>query len=122
MTIGKEAIQEFWIHLSMVVVLFHSSTCWRCKESMRPRLPQPASLELADATNDVAFQMMQNRLYLSNYLLSGDSGKWTDERRSAIAQPTNCCREESGESDQERSASTGFNNWSRPGAKSLLNH
>jgi len=32
-----------------------------------------ASLELADATNEVRFQMMQDRLYLSNYLLSGDS-------------------------------------------------
>ena len=32
-----------------------------------------ASLELTDATNQVRFQMMQNRLYLSNYLLSGDT-------------------------------------------------
>ena len=32
-----------------------------------------ASLELADTTNAVRFQMMQNRLYLSNYLLSGDT-------------------------------------------------
>jgi methyl-accepting chemotaxis protein len=32
-----------------------------------------ASLELADTTNMVRFQMMQNRLYLSNYLLSGDT-------------------------------------------------
>jgi methyl-accepting chemotaxis protein len=32
-----------------------------------------ASLELADSTNAVRFQMMQNRLYLSNYLLSGDT-------------------------------------------------
>ena len=32
-----------------------------------------ASLELADATNQVRSQMMQNRLYLSNYLLSGDT-------------------------------------------------
>src|SRR4029077_18409834 len=31
------------------------------------------SLELEDATNEVRFQMMQNRLYLSNYLLSGDT-------------------------------------------------
>jgi methyl-accepting chemotaxis protein len=29
--------------------------------------------ELADTTNAVRFQMMQNRLYLSNYLLSGDT-------------------------------------------------
>ena len=40
---------------------------------MRPRRrPQPL-LELADTTNAVRFQMMQNRLYLSNYLLSGDT-------------------------------------------------
>ena len=32
-----------------------------------------ASLKLADTTNAVRFQMMQNRLYLSNYLLSGDT-------------------------------------------------
>ncbi len=32
-----------------------------------------ASLELDDTTNGVRFQMMQNRLYLSNYLLSGDT-------------------------------------------------
>jgi methyl-accepting chemotaxis protein len=32
-----------------------------------------ASLELADSTNAIRFQMMQNRLYLSNYLLSGDT-------------------------------------------------
>src|SRR5206468_8360973 len=31
------------------------------------------SLKLAETTNTVRFQMMQNRLYLSNYLLSGDT-------------------------------------------------
>jgi methyl-accepting chemotaxis protein len=31
------------------------------------------ALEMADLTNQVRFHMMQNRLYLSNYLLSGDS-------------------------------------------------
>ncbi len=30
-------------------------------------------MELADATDSIKFQMMQNRLYLSNYLLSGDT-------------------------------------------------
>ena len=34
---------------------------------------RPKSLKLADTTNAVRFQMMQNRLYLSNYLLSGDT-------------------------------------------------
>jgi methyl-accepting chemotaxis protein len=32
-----------------------------------------AAKQLADTTNAVRFQMMQNRLYLSNYLLSGDT-------------------------------------------------
>src|SRR4029077_2864465 len=32
-----------------------------------------ASLDLAEATDAIRFQMMQNRLYLSNYLLSGDT-------------------------------------------------
>ena len=32
-----------------------------------------AAKDLADTTNAVRFQMMQNRLYLSNYLLSGDT-------------------------------------------------
>ena len=31
------------------------------------------ALQLADATDRIRFQMMQNRLYLTNYLLSGDS-------------------------------------------------
>jgi methyl-accepting chemotaxis protein len=31
------------------------------------------SMDLAEATDTVKFQMMQNRLYLSNYLLSGDT-------------------------------------------------
>ncbi|HUK48713.1 MAG TPA: HAMP domain-containing protein, partial [Terriglobales bacterium] len=31
------------------------------------------ALEMAELTNQIRFQMMQNRLYLSNYLLSGDS-------------------------------------------------
>ncbi|HKW18187.1 MAG TPA: methyl-accepting chemotaxis protein [Terriglobales bacterium] len=31
------------------------------------------ALEMAEITNQIRFQMMQNRLYLSNYLLSGDS-------------------------------------------------
>ena len=30
-------------------------------------------MELTNTTNAVRFQMMQNRLYLSNYLLSGDT-------------------------------------------------
>ena len=65
MTIGKKLYVNFGIILAMVVVLFVVN--W---SAMRR---EHAAKELADTTNAVRFQMMQNRLYLSNYLLSGDT-------------------------------------------------
>jgi len=69
MTIGKKL---FGIILSMVVVLFLVNLLAVQREHAA-KAAATASLELADATNEVRFQMMQNRLYLSNYLLSGDT-------------------------------------------------
>jgi methyl-accepting chemotaxis protein len=65
MTIGKKLYTNFGIILSMVVVLFLVN--WSAVQR------EHAAKELADTTNAVRFQMMQNRLYLSNYLLSGDT-------------------------------------------------
>ncbi len=65
MTIGKKLYLNFGIVLSMVVVLFLVN--WSAVRR------EHAAKELADTTNAVRFQMMQNRLYLSNYLLSGDT-------------------------------------------------
>src|SRR6202030_3460831 len=65
MTIGKKLYTNFGIILCMVVVLFLVN----CSAVRR----EHAAKELADTTNAVRFQMMQNRLYLSNYLLSGDT-------------------------------------------------
>ncbi len=65
MTIGKKLYTNFGIILSMVVVLFLVN--WSAVRR------EHAAKALADATNSVRFQMMQNRLYLSNYLLSGDT-------------------------------------------------
>ena len=56
----------------MVVVLFIVNLLAVQREHAA-KAAATASLQLADATNEVRFQMMQNRLYLSNYLLSGDS-------------------------------------------------
>jgi len=56
----------------MVVVLFLVNLLAVQREHAA-KAAATASLELADATNEVRFQMMQDRLYLSNYLLSGDS-------------------------------------------------
>jgi methyl-accepting chemotaxis protein len=72
MTIGKKLYVNFGIILSMVVVLFLVNLLAVQREHAA-KAAATASLEVADATNEVRFQMMQNRLYLSNYLLSGDS-------------------------------------------------
>ena len=86
MTIGKKLYVNFGIILTMVVVLFLVNMLAVQREHAAKAAAQ-ASLELADATNEVRFQMMQNRLYLSNYLLSGDTpGSGPDERGPAHAQ------------------------------------
>jgi methyl-accepting chemotaxis protein len=72
MTIGKKLYTNFGIILCMVVVLFLVN--WSAvQREHAAKAAAAASLELADSTNAVRFQMMQNRLYLSNYLLSGDT-------------------------------------------------
>jgi methyl-accepting chemotaxis protein len=65
MTIGKKLYVNFGIILTTVLVLFLVN--WSAVQR------EHRAKELADTTNAVRFQMMQNRLYLSNYLLSGDT-------------------------------------------------
>src|SRR5271154_7338042 len=65
MTIAKKLYVNFGIILAMVMLLFLVN--WSAVRR------EHAAKALADATNQVRFQMMQNRLYLSNYLLSGDT-------------------------------------------------
>jgi methyl-accepting chemotaxis protein len=72
MTIGKKLYINFGIILTMVVVLFLVNWSAVQREHAAKKAAQE-SLDLADTTNSVRFQMMQNRLYLSNYLLSGDT-------------------------------------------------
>src|SRR5437667_5578202 len=72
MTIGKKLYVNFGIILTMVVVLFLVNW-FAVQREHAAKAAAASSLELADATNAVRFQMMQNRLYLSNYLLSGDT-------------------------------------------------
>ncbi|HUO25059.1 MAG TPA: methyl-accepting chemotaxis protein [Candidatus Aquilonibacter sp.] len=72
MTIGKKLYMNFGVILTMVLVLFLVN--WSAvQREHAAKAAAAASLELVDATNAVRFQMMQNRLYLSNYLLSGDT-------------------------------------------------
>ena len=72
MTIGKKLYVSFGIILATVVFLFIVNW-YAVHREHDAKAAAGSSLELADATNAVRFQMMQNRLYLSNYLLSGDT-------------------------------------------------
>lgn len=72
MTISRKLYYSFGAVLFMVVVLFLVNLTAVYREHSTKAAASQA-LELADATDRVKFQMMQNRLYLSNYLLSGDS-------------------------------------------------
>src|SRR5215467_8877712 len=72
MTIGKKLYVNFGIILTMVLALFLANWLAVRREHDAKKAAQQ-SQDLAEATNSVRFQMMQNRLYLSNYLLSGDT-------------------------------------------------
>src|SRR5438094_1253774 len=72
MTIGKKLYINFGLVLLMVLVLFLVNITAVYREHSAKAAASHA-LQLAEATDKVKFQMMQNRLYLSNYLLSGDS-------------------------------------------------
>jgi methyl-accepting chemotaxis protein len=72
MTLGKKLYGSFGVVLLTVVFLFLVN--WRAvSREHEAKTAAASSLELRDATDAVKFQMMQNRLYLSNYLLSGDT-------------------------------------------------
>ena len=72
MTIGRKLYVSFGAVLVMVVVLFAVNLAAVYREHSAKAAASQA-LQLADATDKIRFQMMQNRLYLTNYLLSGDS-------------------------------------------------
>jgi len=72
MTIGKKLYMNFGAVLAMVLVLFLINLVAVQREHSAKAAASQA-LGLADATDKVKFQIMQNRLYLSNYLLSGDT-------------------------------------------------
>src|SRR6266576_2786089 len=72
MTIGRKLYSSFGAVLAMVLVLFLVNLTAVYREHSAKAAAGKA-LQLADASDKVRFQVMQNRLYLGNYLLSGDS-------------------------------------------------
>jgi len=72
MTIGKKLYINFGAVLAMVVVLFLINLIAVQREHSAKAAASQA-LQMAATTDKIRFQMMQNRLSLSNYLLSGDT-------------------------------------------------
>src|SRR5271154_2417288 len=72
MNIGKKLYLSFGIILGTVLVLLAISLYGVHREHETKAAAQN-SIDMAEATSLVRFQMMQNRLHLQNYLLSGDT-------------------------------------------------
>src|SRR5579862_5949850 len=72
MTIGKKLYLNFGAVLAMVVVLFLINLIAVQREHSAKAAASQA-LQMAATTDKIRVQMMQNRLSLSNYLLSGDT-------------------------------------------------
>src|SRR5881227_3618718 len=72
MTLGKKLYLNFGFILGMVLLLFLVNYL-AVEREHSAKDAAAKSLKLAETTNAVRFLMMQNRLYLSNYLLSGDT-------------------------------------------------
>ncbi len=72
MNIRKQLYVSFGIILAMVLVLLavNLAAVWREHEA---KAAAQRSIDMTEATSIVRFQMMQNRLHLQNYLLSGDT-------------------------------------------------
>jgi len=72
MTIGKKLYIRFGIILGTVLLLLAINLVAVHREHETKAAAQ-RSIDMTEATSLVRFQMMQNRLHLQNYLLSGDT-------------------------------------------------
>ena len=106
MSISKRLYMNFGAVLAMVIVLFLVNLIAVQREHSAKQAASLA-LEMKGSTNSVRFQMMQNRLFLRNYLLSGDSREV--ERMNEGVRQLNDSLQKSAKlasSDQQRSALT----------------
>jgi methyl-accepting chemotaxis protein len=72
MTIRKKLYLNFGIILATVLVLL-AVNLLAVRREHETRAATQRSIDMAEATSAARFQMMQNRLHLQNYLLSGDT-------------------------------------------------
>jgi methyl-accepting chemotaxis protein len=106
MTISRKLYLNFGAILAMVIVLFLVNIIAVQREHSAKAAASNA-LDLAEATDRIRFQMMQNRLDLTNYLLSGDTREVDAMREGAHALSEKLLSTEGiANSDQQRSALT----------------
>jgi len=72
MNIGKKLYLNFGIILATVLVLL-AVNLLAVRREHETKAAAQRSIEMTEATSAVRFEMMQNRLHLQNYLLSGDT-------------------------------------------------
>ena len=71
MSMSKRLYVNFGAILGMVLILF-AVTFFSVQREHTAKAAADQALKMRDTTDKIRFQIMQNRLYLSNYLLSGD--------------------------------------------------
>jgi methyl-accepting chemotaxis protein len=87
MNIGKKLYLSFGIILATVLVLL-AIDLYSVHREHEAKAAAQRSIDMTEATAAVRFEMMQNRLYLRNYLLSGDTRdveRMNDGERRLIA-------------------------------------
>jgi len=72
MNIGKKLYLSFGIILTTVLLLLAINLIAVQREHETKAAAQ-RSIDMTEVTSSVRFEMMQNRLHLQNYLLSGDT-------------------------------------------------
>jgi methyl-accepting chemotaxis protein len=104
MSISKKLYLNFGAILLGVIVLF-AVILWAVHHEQSTKAAAAQALEMRDTTDHIRFQVMQNRLYLGNYLLSGDSRE-VEHMNDGVRQLTEYLQKGTklATSDQQRSA------------------
>ena len=107
MSISKKLYLSFGAVLLGVIVLF-TVIVWRVNYEQSTKTAAAQALEMRGTTDHIRFQVMQDRLYLSNYLLSGDSRE-VERMNDGVRQLTEYLLDgqKLASSDQQRSAIEG---------------
>ena len=104
MSISKKLYLNFGAILFGVVALF-AVILWAVHHEEGTKSAVKQALDMSETTHHVQFQVMQNRLYLGNYLLSGDSRE-VEHMNDGIRQLTDDMQnaQKLASSDKQRSA------------------